>query len=74
MANAANDPVTKSRLDACVFKGAVKNRATGEWEAVPMCAMNQNRWSELYQERLAHGGEIPAPRKRDRLGAINSIA
>ncbi len=56
VANAPNDPVTKSRLDACVFKGAVKNRATGEWEAVPMCAMNQNRWSELYEERLRNGG------------------
>lgn len=56
VADAAHDPVTKSRLDACVFKGAVKNRATGEWEAVPMCAMNQNRWSELYEERLRNGG------------------
>lgn len=54
VADAASDPVTKSRLDACVFKGAVKNRATGRWEAVPMCAMNQNRWSELYDDRLRH--------------------
>ncbi len=60
VANAANDPLTKSRLDACVFKGAVKNRATGEWEAVPMCAMNQNRWSDLYEERLLARSEIPA--------------
>ncbi len=52
VANAANDPVTQSRLDACVFKGAVKNRATSEWEAVPMCAMNSERWSELYEQRL----------------------
>ncbi len=59
VANAAIDPVTKSRLDACVFKGAVKNRGTGEWEAVPMCAMNQQRWSDLYEERLLAGGEIP---------------
>ncbi|MEP6937255.1 MAG: hypothetical protein ABI871_04220 [Chthoniobacterales bacterium] len=59
VANAANDPVTKSRLDACVFKGAVKNRGTGKWEAVPMCAMNQQRWSDLYEERLLAGGEIP---------------
>ncbi len=58
VANAANDPVTQRRLDACVFKGAVKNRATGEWEAVSMCAMNQNRWSELYQERLENEREI----------------
>jgi len=65
VANAANDPVTQSRLDACVFKGAVKNRATNEWEAVPMCSMNQNRWSELYEERLAlpqiHHGIKRAP-------------
>lgn len=60
VANAANDPVTQSRLEACVFKGAVKNRGTGEWEAVPMCAMNQQRWSDLYAERLRAGGEIPA--------------
>ncbi|MGH8092578.1 MAG: hypothetical protein ACREIF_03790 [Chthoniobacterales bacterium] len=53
VANAPDDPVTRTRLEACVFKGAVKNRATGEWEAVPMCAMNQSRWSELYAERLA---------------------
>ncbi len=59
VADAASDPVTRSRLYACVFKGAVKNRATGEWEAVPMCAMNQNRWSELYEERLRNGGAIP---------------
>lgn len=61
VANAANDPVTKSRLEACIFKGAVKNRATGQWEAVPMCAMNQQRWSDLYEERLLTGGEIPSP-------------
>ena len=24
-----------------------------------MCAMNQNRWSKLYRERLAYGGEVP---------------
>ncbi len=53
VANAANDPVVRARLDACVFKGAVKDRATGEWEAVPMCAMNQSRWSALYAERMA---------------------
>ena len=52
VANAPNDQVTRARLDACVFKGAVKNRATGDWEAIPMCSMNQARWSELYAERL----------------------
>ncbi len=52
VAAADRDPVVKARLDSCVFKGPVKNRATGEWEAVPMCAMNQQRWSNLYDERL----------------------
>ena len=28
VANAPNDPVMQARLDACVFKGAVKNRAS----------------------------------------------
>jgi hypothetical protein len=55
VARAASEPVTRARLDSCVFKGAVKNRTTGEWEAVPMCAMNQARWSELYAERLDVG-------------------
>jgi hypothetical protein len=52
VANAPNDPVTRARLKACVFKGAVKNQGTGEWEVVPMCEMNQYRWSELYSEWL----------------------
>ncbi len=56
VANAPNDPVVQARLDACVFKGAVKNRATGDWEAVPMCAMNQSRWSALYADRLREAG------------------
>jgi hypothetical protein len=47
---AATDPVTQCRLDSCVFKGAVKRH--GKWEAVPMCAMNQKSWSDLYDERL----------------------
>ena len=51
VANAANDPVVTARLDSCVFKGAVKNDA-GEWEAVPMCSMNQQRWGDLYEGRL----------------------
>ena len=32
-------------LDSCVFKGAVKQ--DGEWVAVPMCQMNQERWSRV---------------------------
>ena len=51
VAAAEDDPVVKARLDSCVFKGAVKN-AAGEWEGVPMCSMNQQRWSELYERRL----------------------
>jgi hypothetical protein len=50
VASAATDPVIKARLDSCVFKGAVKRN--GSWEAVPMCAMNQQTWSEVYDERL----------------------
>ena len=52
VADAPNDPTIQSRLDSCVFKGAVRNRQSGEWEAVPMCAMNQQRWSDVYDERL----------------------
>jgi hypothetical protein len=36
-------------LDSCVFKGAVKRN--GQWEAVPMCSMNHQVWSDIYQER-----------------------
>jgi hypothetical protein len=52
VADAPNHPKIQARLDSCVFKGAVKNRQSGEWEAIPMCAMNQQRWSEVYDERL----------------------
>ena len=52
VANAPNDPVVKARLDSCIFKGAVKR--AGKWEAVPMCSMNQQTWSEIYSERLAN--------------------
>lgn len=51
VANADHDPVTRARLDGCVFKGAV--RENGEWVAVPMCAMNERKWSEVYAARLA---------------------
>jgi hypothetical protein len=50
VANADNDPVVRARLDSCVFKGAVKRH--GQWEAVPMCAMNEKIWSEVYDSRL----------------------
>ena len=50
VANAEHDPVVRARLDSCVFKGAVKR--DGEWVAVPMCSMNQQTWSEVYEARL----------------------
>ncbi|MBA2432973.1 MAG: hypothetical protein H0V56_12810 [Chthoniobacterales bacterium] len=50
VARADTDPVIKARLDSCVFKGAVKRN--GEWQAVPMCSMNQQTWSEVYEGRL----------------------
>ena len=50
VALADSDPVIKARLDSCVFKGAVKRNGT--WEAVPMCSMNQQTWSEVYDGRL----------------------
>jgi 7,8-dihydro-6-hydroxymethylpterin dimethyltransferase len=50
VANAEHEPVVRARLDSCVFKGAVERN--GKWEAVPMCAMNQQVWSEVYEERL----------------------
>jgi hypothetical protein len=55
VAQAATDPVIKARLDSCVFKGAVKRN--GQWEAVPMCSMNQQTWSEVYDSRL-HDPEL----------------
>ena len=50
VARAESDRVIKSRLDSCVFKGAVKEH--GEWVAVPMCKMNEAKWSEVYERRL----------------------
>lgn len=51
VARADTDPVIHSRLDSCVFKGAVKQ--DGEWVAVPMCKMNEAKWSEVYARRIA---------------------
>jgi hypothetical protein len=66
VADAPNDPVVRARLDACVFKGAVKNRGNGEWEAVPMCAMNERRWGELYEDRLREAAlTSPSPGPAD---------
>ena len=50
-ATAGSDPVIKARLDSCVFKGAVKQN--GEWVGVPMCKMNQETWSRVYDDRLS---------------------
>lgn len=50
VANADHDRVVRARLDSCVFKGAVKRN--GEWMALPMCSMNQQTWSEVYDGRL----------------------
>jgi hypothetical protein len=50
VAQADHDPMVRARLDACVFKGAVKRN--GRWEAVPMCSMNQQMWSQVYEARL----------------------
>lgn len=59
VACADRDPVIKARLDSCVFKGAVKQ--AGEWTAVPMCQMNQERWGKIYDERLRdpHLSKLP---------------
>jgi len=51
VARAETDVTIKSRLDSCVFKGAVKQE--GEWVAVPMCKMNEAKWGELYARRIA---------------------
>jgi hypothetical protein len=69
VAQAASDPVTRARLDACVFKGAVRNRTTGEWEAIPMCAMNQARWSELYAVRLG----VTQPSRLSRNAGVSPV-
>ncbi len=69
VADAPQNATTQARLDSCVFKGAVKNRASGEWEAIPMCAMNQQRWSEVYDERLNDPSLAGEPQPTDRFAA-----
>jgi 7,8-dihydro-6-hydroxymethylpterin dimethyltransferase len=65
VASAATDPVVQARLDSCVFKGAVKQ--SGEWTAVPMCKMNEAKWSEVYRARLADPllAQQPQPKSPD---------
>jgi Glycosyl transferase family 2 len=58
VARADADPVIKARLDSCVFKGAVKEN--GQWRAVPMCRMNQQKWSDIYEERLHDPALLPS--------------
>jgi hypothetical protein len=70
VANANNDPVVRARLDSCVFKGAVKRNGT--WEAVPMCEMNQARWTEIYEERLRDPALLKQPQVFDRSGSEDS--
>jgi hypothetical protein len=63
VARADSDPVIKARLDSCVFKGAVKEN--GEWKAVPMCKMNQQKWTEIYDQRLSDPELIKQPQVLD---------
>ena len=70
VADAPNNPTIQARLDSCVFKGAVKNRQSGEWEAVPMCSMNQQRWSDVYDERLEDPALAREPQPGDRVAAV----
>jgi hypothetical protein len=67
VSRAGSDPVIRARLEACVFKGAVKEN--GEWHAVPMCRMNQQKWSEIYDQRLHDSALI-----RQRQGVETSAA
>ena len=73
VADAPNNPTIQARLDSCVFKGAVKNRRSGEWEAVPMCAMNQQRWSDVYDERLEDPALAREAQPGDRVAAAPAI-
>lgn len=72
VAAADTDPVIRARLDSCVFKGAVKRN--GEWVAVPMCSMNQQTWSEVYDGRLNDPELLKQPQVSNRLEAIAAPA
>lgn len=67
VARAGTDAVIQSRLDSCVFKGAVKQ--DGEWAAVPMCKMNEVKWSDVYARRLAD----PALQSADRSRGVAAV-
>ena len=51
----------QARLDACVFKGPVKNEQTGAYEEVPMCCMNEQKWGSEYARRLADPALLAEP-------------
>jgi hypothetical protein len=70
VATADTDPVIHARLDSCVFKGAVKRN--GEWVAVPMCSMNQQTWSEVYDGRLNDPELLKQPQVFNRLEAATA--
>ncbi|MDQ3313083.1 MAG: hypothetical protein M3505_00350 [Verrucomicrobiota bacterium] len=72
VALAGTDPVIKARLDSCVFKGAVKRN--GQWEAVPMCSMNQQTWAEVYDTRLQDPELLRHPQVHAPAGAGAEIA
>jgi len=61
VARADEDPVVRARLDSCVFKGAVCEE--GVWKAVPMCAMNEKKWGEVYERRIKSAASCVDTRK-----------
>jgi len=65
VARAEDDPVIRARLDACVFKGAI--REGNEWKAVPMCSMNQAKWAQVYDQRLQDETLRQQPQATDRV-------
>jgi hypothetical protein len=36
-------------------------KRNGKWEAVPMCSMNQQTWSEVYDSRLQDPALLKQP-------------
>jgi len=51
VAAGAGNPTVQARLQACVFKGAVKH--DGAWTAVPMCSLNEAQWRAILDRRIA---------------------
>lgn len=50
---------TEARLAACSFRGAVERN--GQWEAVPMCAMNALEREGLYQIEIGRNAKPAKP-------------